>query len=54
MNIYEFNLVSLFNGLSNFVGYLMAKPSLEKNSSNTIQYIDAQRASYVSPRVSRK
>ena len=28
-----FGLVSLFNGISNFVGYLMPKPFSEKNSS---------------------
>ena len=29
-------LVSLFNGISTFVGYLMPKPFFEKNSSGTI------------------
>ena len=29
-------LVSLLNGISTFVGYLMAKPFSEKNSSGTI------------------
>ena len=29
-------LVSLFNGISTFVGYLMPKPFSEKNSSGTI------------------
>ena len=29
-------LVSLFNGISTFVGYLMSNLSLEKNSSGTI------------------
>ena len=28
-----------FNGISTFVGYLMPKPSFEKNSSVTIQPI---------------
>ena len=28
--------VSLFNGISTFVGYLMPKPSSEKNSSGAI------------------
>ena len=31
-----FGLVSLFNGISTFVGYLMPKPFSEKNSSGTI------------------
>ena len=31
-----FDLVSLFNGISTFVGYLKPKPSLQKNSSGTI------------------
>ena len=29
-------LVSLFNGISTFVGYLIPKPFFEKNSSGTI------------------
>ena len=29
-------LVSLFNGISTFVGYLMPNPFSEKNSSGTI------------------
>ena len=29
-------LFPLFNGISTFVGYLMPKPSFEKNSSGTI------------------
>ena len=29
-------LVSLFNGISTFVGYLMPKPFSKKNSSGTI------------------
>ena len=29
-------LVSLFNGISAFVGYLMPKPYSKKNSSGTI------------------
>ena len=32
----RFGLVSLFNGKSTFVGYLMPKPSFLKNSSGTI------------------
>ena len=32
----EFNLVSLFNGISTYIGYLMPKPSFKKNSSGTI------------------
>ena len=32
----SFDLVSLFNGISTFGGYLMPKPSLLKNSSGTI------------------
>ena len=31
-----FGWVSLFNGISTFVGYLMPKPFSEKNSSGTI------------------
>ena len=31
-----FGLVSLFNGISIFVGYLMPKPFSKKNSSGTI------------------
>ena len=31
-----FGLVSLFNGISTVVGYLMPKPSFLKNSSGTI------------------
>ena len=31
-----FGLVSLFNRISRFVGYLMPKPSFEKNKSSTI------------------
>ena len=30
-----FSLVSLFNGMSNFVDYLIPKPSLSKNGSGT-------------------
>ena len=29
-------LVSLFNGISTFVGYLIPEPSLQKNSNDTI------------------
>ena len=32
----SFDLVSLFNGISTLVGYLMPKPFFEKNSSGTI------------------
>ena len=32
-------MVSFFNGISTFVGYLMPKPSFEKNRSGTIQPI---------------
>ena len=32
----HFGLVSLFSGISTFVGYLMLKPSFEKISSGTI------------------
>ena len=31
-----FGLVSLFNGISTLVGYLMTKPFSKKNSSGTI------------------
>ena len=31
-----FGLVSLLNGISTFVGYLMPKPSFKKNSNGTI------------------
>ena len=31
-----YGLFSLFNGEISFVGYLMSKPSLKKNSSGTI------------------
>ena len=34
-----FDLVSLFNSISTFVGYLMPKSSLEKNGNDTIQPI---------------
>ena len=34
--IFWFGLVSLFNGISTFIGYLMPKPFSEKNSSSTI------------------
>ena len=33
---FKFGLVSLFNGVSTFVGYLTSKPSLGKNSNDTI------------------
>ena len=32
----RFGLVSLFNDISTFMGYLMPKPSFEKNSSDAI------------------
>ena len=32
-------LVSLFNGITTFVGYLIPKPSLQKNTSGNIQPI---------------
>ena len=32
----RFGLVSLFNGISTFVGYLMPKPFSQKNSSGTM------------------
>ena len=32
----EFDLVSLFNGIWTFVGYLMPRPFSKKNSSGTI------------------
>ena len=32
----RFGLVSFFNGISTFVGYLMPKPFSKKNSSGTI------------------
>ena len=34
-----FDLVSLFNGIAYFMGYLMPKQSLEKNSNGTISTI---------------
>ena len=44
--------VSFFNGLSNFVGYIMPKPSLYKKSSGTIQVITGRiRGSTLFPRV---
>ena len=36
-------MVSLFNGKSSFVGYLMQKPSLKKNISGTIYTIDEEK-----------
>ena len=33
---FGFGSVSLFNGISTFVGYVMPKPFSEKNSSGTI------------------
>ena len=35
-HINHFGLVSFFNGISTFVGYLMPKPFSTKNSSGTI------------------
>ena len=36
-NIYDwFGLISLFNGIPTFVGYLMPKPFSKKNSSGNI------------------
>ena len=32
-------MIYLFNGISNFMGYLMPKQSLQKNISDTIQLI---------------
>ena len=32
---FRFGLVSLFNGISTFMGYLMPKPSLLKYTSDT-------------------
>ena len=37
--MHMFGLVSLFNGMSTFVGYLMPKPSFEKNSGDAVQPI---------------
>ena len=34
--VFRFGLVSLFNGISTLVGYLMPKPFSEKNSSGAI------------------
>ena len=34
--VFGFGLVSLFNGISNFVGYLMPNNFSEKNRSSTI------------------
>ena len=34
--VHAFDFVSLSNGMSTFVGYLMTKPFLLKNSSDTI------------------
>ena len=35
----RFGLVSMFNGILTFVGYLMPKPSFKKNGSYTISPI---------------
>ena len=35
----QFSSVSLFNGISNFVGYFLPKPSLKKNSSDALERI---------------
>ena len=39
LSFFNRSFVSLLNGMSNFVGYLIPKPSLLKNSSDTIQLI---------------
>ena len=36
---YRFGLISLFNGMSTYVGYLISKSSPEKNSAGTIKSI---------------
>ena len=36
MYLFSFSLVSLFIGISTFIGYLMPNPFLKKNSSSTI------------------
>ena len=36
ISFFWFDLISLFNSISTFEGYLMPKPFLEKDSSNTI------------------
>ena len=44
-----FALVSLFNGISTFVGYLMQKESFKQNSSDSICSIAGKkRSSYLS------
>ena len=35
-NMFWFGLISLSNGILTFVGHLMPKPSLQKNSTDTI------------------
>ena len=34
--IQQFILISFFKGISNFIGYFMSEPSLEKNSRGSI------------------
>ena len=36
MILFRFGLISLFNGISTFMDYLMLKPFLEKSCSDTI------------------
>ena len=36
LNFTRFGLVSLFNGISTFMGYLMPKPSFKNSSSDTL------------------
>ena len=36
LNLFWIGLVSLFDGISTFVGYLIPKPFSKKNSSGTI------------------
>ena len=48
-SVYDRFLVSLFNGISTFVGYLMPKPFSKKKSSGTISPIAGRiRGSYLS------
>ena len=49
---FRLRLGFLFNGLSTFVGYLMPKPSLEKNSGGTIWLIAGKIRRFITfPRV---
>ena len=51
-HIIRSGLVSLFNGISTFAGYLMPKPFSEKNSSGTILPIAGRIRGFISfPRV---